>query len=485
MLCNLFVTADVLMCTSSILHMCTISLERYIGIRWPLWSKNKSKWTAFFKIVMVWTFALAISSPITVLGGVSRHNIQQDGHCVLANAHFIIYGSIFAFFIPLIIMVIMYILTIRMLNHQAQMCSNGKLGSSKKLREYTKKYPSMRRSTCRRHWSRGINAQNCVVGKLDVPADVITFAPSASNVSQVANVQHHMLTPTRSCQTSKSKDDPAILNEVHRKGKRIKYNHNNQGQKSNSHLNDTPLECNETMHCNGNGGMHDIRNVEDSPEDKSIPLNNWSGEEWVDIDPSLCETVEKQPKRLTDLVRKHCLAANLLLLRKDAVGREVKNPSSTVKTEQKASNVLGVVFIIFVMCWAPFFVVNIMTVLCQTCRISPTLVTVFVWLGYVSSTLNPIIYTIFNKIFKMTFIKLLFCRYGLLNHNRNSRCCRHYDEKALTCLTAPSSIAAVSMLCTVRTEELPRESSSMVLHPGGTLDYRETGHSNALIESVC
>jgi len=34
---------------------------------------------------------------------------------------------------------------------------------------------------------------------------------------------------------------------------------------------------------------------------------------------------------------------------------------------------------------------------------------VFLWLGYTSSTLNPIIYTVFNREFKNTFLRLLRC----------------------------------------------------------------------------
>ena len=34
----------------------------------------------------------------------------------------------------------------------------------------------------------------------------------------------------------------------------------------------------------------------------------------------------------------------------------------------------------------------------------------FLWLGYSSSILNPIIYTVFNRAFKRTFLRLLTCR---------------------------------------------------------------------------
>ncbi|GIY04942.1 5-hydroxytryptamine receptor 2B [Caerostris extrusa] len=38
------------------------------------------------------------------------------------------------------------------------------------------------------------------------------------------------------------------------------------------------------------------------------------------------------------------------------------------------------------------------------------------WLGYVSSTINPIIYTVFNKTFKRAFWKLLTCKCHFSRH---------------------------------------------------------------------
>lgn len=71
--------------------------------------------------------------------------------------------------------------------------------------------------------------------------------------------------------------------------------------------------------------------------------------------------------------------------------------------------VLGVVFFTFVLFWSPFFILNIVFAICPMCDISSTVVDVCLWLGYVSSTINPIIYTIFNKTFRAAFIRLLRC----------------------------------------------------------------------------
>lgn len=84
--------------------------------------------------------------------------------------------------------------------------------------------------------------------------------------------------------------------------------------------------------------------------------------------------------------------------------------ANAVATEQKASKVLGLVFFTFVLCWAPFFLLNIFFAACPKCPVPRHVVDTFLWLGYVSSTINPIIYTIFNRTFRAAFIRLLKCK---------------------------------------------------------------------------
>lgn len=85
-----------------------------------------------------------------------------------------------------------------------------------------------------------------------------------------------------------------------------------------------------------------------------------------------------------------------------------------IRLEQKATKVLGVVFFTFVVLWAPFFVLNLVPTVCGTeCErnIHQAVFDCATWLGYASSMVNPIFYTIFNKVFRQAFKKVLLCQY--------------------------------------------------------------------------
>lgn len=96
------------------------------------------------------------------------------------------------------------------------------------------------------------------------------------------------------------------------------------------------------------------------------------------------------------------------------ISRNSSRHGRIIRLEQKATKVLGVVFFTFVILWAPFFVLNLLPSLCHSCEeaMSPWVIDVVTWLGYASSMVNPIFYTIFNKVFRQAFKKVLLCQYN-------------------------------------------------------------------------
>ena len=75
-------------------------------------------------------------------------------------------------------------------------------------------------------------------------------------------------------------------------------------------------------------------------------------------------------------------------------------------SDHKAAITLGIIMGVFLLCWTPFFTINIIGAFCKTC-IPPAAFSAFTWLGYFNSTLNPLIYSIFNQEFRAAFKHVL------------------------------------------------------------------------------
>lgn len=96
-ICNLWVTWDVLTCSSSILHMCFISVGRYLGIRNPLHARQTnlfvSRRAVLWRIALAWISAALIASPLTMMSLYDHRNIvPRETECAISNKYFLIFG---------------------------------------------------------------------------------------------------------------------------------------------------------------------------------------------------------------------------------------------------------------------------------------------------------------------------------------------------------------------------------------------------------
>lgn len=79
-----------------------------------------------------------------------------------------------------------------------------------------------------------------------------------------------------------------------------------------------------------------------------------------------------------------------------------------MKTETKAAKTLCIIMGCFCLCWAPFFVTNIVDPFINY-TVPGKLWTAFLWLGYINSGLNPFLYAFLNKSFRRAFLIILCC----------------------------------------------------------------------------
>lgn len=75
--------------------------------------------------------------------------------------------------------------------------------------------------------------------------------------------------------------------------------------------------------------------------------------------------------------------------------------------ERRAALMVGILIGVFVLCWIPFFITELISPLCS-CDIPPIWKSIFLWLGYSNSFFNPLIYTAFNKNYNNAFRNLFF-----------------------------------------------------------------------------
>ena len=133
------------------MHMCTISLDRYTAIRDPLRSRaarGRSPLTFWVKIGAVWLASVVIGSPLIVVGVLSPGDLlSDDGQCAIVNAYYLVYGSLVAFFGPLTIMLVTFVLTVRLLEQEAtQLAADGN-GGMRRCTADRKAYPSLTTAT--------------------------------------------------------------------------------------------------------------------------------------------------------------------------------------------------------------------------------------------------------------------------------------------------------------------------------------------------
>ena len=401
--CVVWATMDVLMCTASIWHMATISVDRYCSLRFPLrYRRTRTPFFVIAKIAFVWIVSIGICSPLAVAGFINPFTVYHHGDkCAPAVPQFVIYGSIFAFYVPLVLMIVSYALTVKTLTKQA----------------------IWRRQECKRsqdanaHHDAG-DAHYVAATKKSPPVEVqqpdgesaAEPPPRTSSTAALDSVSLDRAAGTEKVEDArvngKSSCDGTELQlrrrddlvETHSNGDCVLSATSRPAPPSTRHNDNSDGDDRQRRHiafCRRNTEEEERRNHKtgDHDDNKVASQNHLNshraGETFPPSDmPTYCAVPRHSSK-----------------------ARQQSFSTKTRLRKRKATRVLGVIFTVFLVLWTPFFVLNILSAVCPRCveSVEPNVYTVLVWLGWISSFANPIIYTSFSPAFRSTFKRLLTC----------------------------------------------------------------------------
>ncbi|XP_051514210.1 alpha-2 adrenergic receptor [Myxocyprinus asiaticus] len=295
--CALYLALDVLFCTSSIVHLCAISLDRYWSVTKAV-SYNLKRTPKRIKtmIAVVWVISAVISFPPLIM---TKHD---ENECLISDETWYILSScVVSFFAPGFIMITVYCKIYRVAKQRSSTVFVAKNGLERQ--------PSQ--------------SETCFVRK-----------------------------------DKFEKESPS--------------SHSSESNQRQEELDDIDLE-------------------ESATSDNKLKNSRFSKRRRVDGPQRTCRiswaSHQEQNNRQLTVVSKTKVAQ---------------------MREKRFTFVLAVVMGVFVLCWFPFFFTYSLQAICgESCEAPEGLFKLFFWIGYCNSSVNPIIYTIFNRDFRKAFKKIV------------------------------------------------------------------------------
>lgn len=335
-LCKIWLTSDILCCTSSILNLCAIALDRYWAITDPInYACKRTLKRVVLQIVGVWVLSLAISSP-PLLGWNDWPNEFTVGTpCQLTSERgYVVYSSFGSFYIPLIIMTIVYI--------KIYIATKQRIRRRTVAARILKRKPKVEMEILEKesHSNKEDSDNDSESSQSIKRCQIKAFMDIKRNLFMPLFLLH----------------DPATRQRL---------------QMDIDQLNPGPSTSSPSY---GSKIVESIRRVSLKRKRQGKPL-------------------------LANVNNKGNVVHQFI---------EEKQKISLNK-ERRAARTLGIIMGVFVVCWLPFFLTYSLLPFCPWCCPNSKIINFITWLGYINSTVNPIIYTIFNLDFRKAFKKLLGC----------------------------------------------------------------------------
>lgn len=425
--CELWHSFDVLLSTASILNLCVISLDRYWAICTPMsYPRRMTSKRAFKFIALIWICAIVISLPaIFWWRSVRTGEIKPETCPFTEDVGYLVSSSCISFYIPLSVMLFAYFKIYKAAIKQSKSIQAGaKLFASNDKN-------GTRDLTLRMHRGGCCNGS----GTPGIPGSILL---NSNAVDEKPALNYHRKS------ISFGRSDPTGLALLHNNCKRtasVKVSRKvgyplirkNSGRRNTSESSGFHEQTENTS----GGGVDGLiappsptATILLSPMSAATQEDDESRREEVTavsgdgldvacthlisqdgVDPNLLSPFDSSPRSSSSApinnnynhnthsphhngyVKSHTFSPGATFRRQSRRSFTVARKIAKFAKEKKAAKTLAIVLGVFIICWLPFFVINIVFAICKSCGEGHLkLFEVVTWLGWINSAMNPVIY---------------------------------------------------------------------------------------------
>uniref|UniRef100_A0A3P9LSF7 G-protein coupled receptors family 1 profile domain-containing protein n=1 Tax=Oryzias latipes TaxID=8090 RepID=A0A3P9LSF7_ORYLA len=342
--CSFYLALDVLFCTSSIVHLCAISLDRYWSVTKAV-SYNRKRTPKRIKVMIsiVWLISIIISSPPLLMSQAENRVEERNGNetrkqeCLINNQTWYILAScMVSFFAPGVIMILVYCKIYRVAKQRASTVFVAK--------NMMERQPSQ--------------SETCFVGDA---------------LSDQRHGQYELDSPLPGCHRSSSGGD-------------------RRGELDDIDLEEKRRDTKRSLRLPRRVKTEQGRDSEETLNRlKPPPPSSCTSSSWTS----------------SDQCSQHFLLPSPVPVRSRQASLS-KNKVAQMREKRFTFVLAVVMGVFVLCWFPFFFTYSLHAICRENCTIPDTLFNLFFWIGYCNSCLNPIIYTIFNRDFRRAFKKILF-----------------------------------------------------------------------------